>query len=519
MKSFEALGLSENLLAALEAKGFSEPTPIQARTIPLMLSGDTDVVGQAMTGTGKTAAFGLPIIERIQEGAGYVQALILTPTRELALQVCDEITSLRGKKRIRVLPVYGGQAYGLQLRGLKRGVDIVVGTPGRILDHLNRRTLIIDKISYFVLDEADEMCNMGFIDDVRTIMELAGPDRRTLLFSATMPSEVLAIASRFMKEYELVSVKPEKNKNPLTKQIFYEIADSDRLEALCRIIDSTTDFYGLVFCRTKADTSLVAERLADRGYPAAAIHGDLSQSQREDILGRFRKKRVTILVATDVAARGIDVPDLTHVVNFELPQNAEAYVHRTGRTGRAGKEGVAVTLISQREYRKLMFMTRRAGVTVKKEKLPRVEDVIFSKKTRIAQEITAIVEEGGVETYRSMARELMAERDPEEVLAAMLKFSFGDELDRDSYKEISDFAKPGYGPRTKITVAVGRSQGMSPRKLVDFISHQARLKPFLIQNVKIGSRRSSFTVPAHDADKVTRALNARGGGNRPIARR
>lgn len=517
MTTFAALGLSTDILSALEAKGFTEPTPIQARTIPLMLEGDADIVGQAMTGTGKTAAFGLPIIERVQEGGSHVQALVLTPTRELALQVCDEITSLRGRRRVRVLPVYGGQAMGLQLKGLRRGVDVVVGTPGRILDHLSRGTLKLDKLSYFVLDEADEMCNMGFIDDVKAILEEAGPQRRTLLFSATMPREVLGIARQFMGDYELVSVKPEKNHNPLTRQVFHEVADSDRVEALCRIIDAAPDFYGLVFCRTKADTDQVAERLSDRGYPAEALHGDLTQAKREEILGRFKKARTTILVGTDVAARGIDVPDLTHVVNFELPGSAEIFVHRTGRTGRAGKEGVAVTLIAPREYRKLMFMSRRAGVNVSKETLPRIEDVIYSKKTRIMEELAAIVDEGDMGSYMAMARELMAERDPQEVLAALLRLSFGDELDRGAYKEIRDFSKPGQGPRTKISVAMGRSHGMTPRKLVDFISHRTRLKPFLIQNVKLGARRSSFTVPEHDAGKAMQALNAR--GDRPLAKK
>lgn len=517
MTTFRELGLSDVLLSALDAKGFTEPTPIQERTIPLMLEGDADIVGQAMTGTGKTAAFGLPIIERVAENGKHVQALVLTPTRELALQVCDEITSLRGKKRIRVLPVYGGQAMGLQLGGLRRGVDVVVGTPGRILDHLSRGTLKLDHLKYFVLDEADEMCNMGFIDDVRSILENAGEDRRTLLFSATMPREVLSIARQFMGEYELVSVKREKNDNPLTKQIFHEVADPDRVEALCRIIDAAPEFYGLVFCRTKADTDQVAARLADRGYPAEGLHGDLTQGAREQVLGRFKKRRTTILVGTDVAARGIDVPDLTHVINFEIPGSAETFVHRTGRTGRAGKEGLAITFISSREYRKLMFMARNAGVEIKKEQLPRVEDVIFSKKTRIVQELTAIVEAGNMGSYMAMAKELMEERDPQEVLASMLRLSYGDELELSSYKEIRDMSAPSQGPRTTLSVAMGRSHGMTPRKLVDFISHRTRLKPFLIQNVKLGARRSSFTVPEHDADKAMRALNVH--GEQPLAKR
>lgn len=518
MTSFKSLGISGDVLAALSDKGYSEPTPIQTLTIPLMLEGDADIVGQAMTGTGKTAAFGLPIIERVTPGAGHVQALVLTPTRELALQVCDEMTSLRGKKRVRVLPVYGGQAYGLQLRGLKQGAEVVVGTPGRILDHLSRGTLKIDRLSYFVLDEADEMCNMGFVDDVRAILDSAGPDRRTLLFSATMPRDVLRIAGEFMGEYKLVNVEAEKNDNPLTSHVFHEMADSDRMEALCRIIDASPEFYGLVFCRTKLDTANIADRLADRGYPAAAIHGDLSQAQREDILSRFRSGRISVLVGTDVAARGIDVPELTHVVNFELPQNAETYVHRTGRTGRAGKEGTAVTLIAPREFRTLMFMARKAGVEVVKQKLPRVEDVIYTKKARITSELEEIMDREPGRTYLSMADDLTAERDAREVLAALLQHAFGDELDRESYPEIREMTKPGQGPRATITVHIGRAHSMTPRKLVDFICNRTRLKPFLVQHVKIGSRRSTFSVPKHDARATLKALNAYSRGPGPLAK-
>eukprot|EP00828_Plagiopyla_frontata_P043340 TRINITY_DN6728_c0_g1_i1.p1 TRINITY_DN6728_c0_g1~~TRINITY_DN6728_c0_g1_i1.p1 ORF type:complete len:471 (+),score=183.06 TRINITY_DN6728_c0_g1_i1:427-1839(+) len=340
MTTFQELGLSGPTLAALESKGFANPTPIQERTIPLLLAGNIDIVGQAQTGTGKTAAFGLPIIETVREDTGHVQALVLAPTRELAIQVAEEINSLKGKKRIRVLPVYGGQAIHMQLKALKRGVDVVVGTPGRIMDHLSRGTLRLDQLDFFVLDEADEMCNMGFIDDVREILKSANTDRRTLLFSATMAREVMRIAKEFMGDYETVRVAAEQA-DSLTRHVFHEMADSDRFEALCRVIDAQPEFYGLVFTRTRADADLVAERLNGRGYPAEPIHGDLSQPRREEILNKFRSRRATILVATDVAARGIDVPDLTHVVNFALPQDPPTFVHRTGRTGRAGKQGVA----------------------------------------------------------------------------------------------------------------------------------------------------------------------------------
>lgn len=518
MNEFKKLGLSDMAVAALEKKGFTEPTPIQELAIPLLLGGGKDIVAQASTGTGKTAAFGLPVLEHAQENVRHVQTLILTPTRELAIQVSDEIVSLKGSKKVRVLPVYGGQAIHLQFKNLKRGVDIVVGTPGRILDHMSRGSLDLSTISHFVLDEADEMCNMGFIDDIRAILEGAGPERRTLLFSATMPPDVLRIASEFMGDYEKIAVKPKRDETSLNRQIFHEMSDSDRFEGLCRVVDAEPEFYGLVFCRTKLDTAELAGRLSDRGYPAEAIHGDLSQAQREEILRRFRERKITILVATDVAARGIDVPDLTHVVNFALPQSPETYVHRIGRTGRAGKQGVAVTLIAPREFRKLMYIAKNVGVHIKKERLPRIEDVIFSKRKQLTAELEEILANGEHGTYRSMAHDLMAENDPVDVMAALLKFSCGDELDRESYREIRDDFKPGGGGLVRLRAAVGRSDGMHPKRLVEFISKNGNIPPFKIQNVRIQGRYSTFTVPAHLQKNVFRAFKKVSQGGKPMVR-
>ncbi len=498
MNEFKKLGLSDPAVEALERKGFSEPTPIQKLSIPLILGGDKDVVAQASTGTGKTAAFGLPVLEHAQEGVRHVQSLILTPTRELAIQVSDELSSLKGARKLRVLPVYGGQAIHLQFKNLRRGVDIVVGTPGRILDHIHRGSLDLSNIKHFVLDEADEMCNMGFIDDIREILEGAGENRRTMLFSATMPPDVLRIASEFMGDYERIAVKPKKDDTSLNLQVFHEMSDSDRFEGLCRVIDAAADFYGLVFCRTKLDTAELAGRLSDRGYPAEAIHGDLSQAQREEILRRFRQRKITILVATDVAARGIDVPDLSHVVNFALPQSPETYVHRVGRTGRAGKQGVAVSLIAPREFRRLMYISKHIGVRIEKQRLPRIEDVIFSKKKQLTDDLQEILVNGDHEAYRSMAHDLMEEHEPVDILAALLKRACGDDLDRESYREIRDDfkLKPGLGGVITMRVNVGRSDGLYPKKLVELISKAGDIAPFKIQNVRIQGRYSTFTVPA-----------------------
>ncbi len=510
MTTFQDLGLSQCTLTALEAKGFTAPTPIQERTIPLLMDGNIDIVGQAQTGTGKTAAFGLPIIEAAKEKGKHVQALILTPTRELAIQVADEIHSLKGNKPIRIIPVYGGQAIHMQLKALKRGVDVVVGTPGRIMDHIKRGTLHLDKLDFFVLDEADEMCNMGFVDDVRAILAAANTDRRTLLFSATMPREVIRIATEFMGEYETVTVKTEKHDSPLIRHIFHEMADSDRFEALCRVIDAQPDFYGLVFTRTRADADKVAERLNERGYPAEPIHGDLSQARREDILNRFKKRRATILVATDVAARGIDVSDLTHVVNYALPQDPPTFVHRTGRTGRAGKEGTAITLIAPGEFRRLMYITKSSGIEITKEKLPRIQDVIYSKKSRMIARLQTLMQEETHETYQSMARELMEEKDPTQLIAALLEHTFGVELVESSYREIGTVTQGKRG-RVDLVCSLGRSHGMHPKAFVDFVTKAARIQSWLVQHVRVLTNKTVFTVPAAEADKlINRVLSQDG---------
>lgn len=382
MDTFKSLGLSEDVLKVLEAKGFETPTPIQKKTIPAILNGEKDIVGQAHTGTGKTAAFGLPIMEQLKEGVNAVQVLVLTPTRELAIQVAEEIQSLKGKKRLSVVPVYGGQAISLQLRSLKKGVDIVVGTPGRIIDHINRRTLKLGEISFLVLDEADEMLNMGFLDDVKEIMEKTPESKRTLLFSATMPAPILQIAKKYMHDYELIKVTSNQLTVSNTDQIYFEVSEADKFEALSRIIDIEEDFYGLVFCRTKRDTDNVSRHLGERGYDVDALHGDISQAQREQILNKFKRKAINVLVATDVAARGIDVQDLTHVINYALPNDPQAYVHRIGRTGRAGKQGIAITFITPAEYRRLQYIKQAAKTDIRKAELPKVKDVIQTKKTQ-----------------------------------------------------------------------------------------------------------------------------------------
>ena len=443
LDAFENLGLSEITLRALAGKGFEEPTGIQQKIIPILLNGTKDIIGQAQTGTGKTAAFGLPILEKIKPGGKSIKALILTPTRELAIQVAEELNSLKGERDIRIIPVYGGQAISQQISKLRGNVDIVVGTPGRVIDHINRKTMKLADLSYVILDEADEMLNMGFIDEVEEILETTGEERRILLFSATMPFKIKKIAEKYMSEYEHIISEKEQLVTGLTEQIYFEVSERDKFEALCRIIDIEDHFYGLIFCRTKVAVDDIAGRLSDRGYDAAALHGDITQAQREIIIKKFKKKNISILVATDVAARGIDIENLSHVINYSLPQDPESYVHRIGRTGRAGNEGVAITFVTSAEYRKLTFIKRVAKTEIEKRQIPGVNDVIQAKKERILADIENIVSEEISDDFRKMAAELTEKSSHEDLLAAVLSSAYRDELDRSSYREI----QPGYGDR------------------------------------------------------------------------
>ncbi|MEK7253325.1 MAG: DEAD/DEAH box helicase, partial [Bacteroidota bacterium] len=351
--TFGMLGISADILETLEKKGFQQPTPVQAQTIPLLLAGEKDIIAQAQTGTGKTAAFGIPILERIKTGLRKVQAVVLAPTRELANQVAEELESLKGKRDIRILPVYGGQGMDTQLRRLKEGVDIVVATPGRAIDHLKRKTLKLDNVQFIVLDEADEMLNMGFIEDIETILSHVPEQRRMLLFSATMPSAILNLAKKFMGEYDEVKVASKQQTVVNVEQVFYEMYEKDKLRALRRLIDTEPEFYALVFCKTRLGADRLAGKLSDQGLDVEAMHGDVTQVQRERILAKFKSGHATILVATDVAARGIDINNLSHVINFDMPDSPENYVHRIGRTVRAGKTGKAISFITPGEFRKL----------------------------------------------------------------------------------------------------------------------------------------------------------------------
>jgi len=460
MEEFRKLGLSELTVKALERKGFKTPTSIQTRVIPILLKGERDVVGQSQTGTGKTACFALPILEKLTKTGRVVQAIILTPTRELAIQVAKEIESLRGDTSVKLLAVYGGSGIDSQMKKLKSGIDIVVGTPGRVMDLQRRKALKLDNIQYAVLDEADEMLNMGFVEDIETILKNTPKEKNMLLFSATMPKPILKIAKKYMKDYELVESESTNVIIDTVEQIYYDISAKDRVEGIRRVIDYNPDFHGIVFCNTKASVDTVARQLSKMDYSAAALHGDITQSQREKILQQFRDNKVKALIATDVAARGIDVNDLTHVINFSLPQSPESYVHRIGRTGRAGKKGIAITFLMPSERQRLSFVERVNNCKLKKEELPSVKEIIQHKEFLINDIIKSIVaaSKGKESKYDLMADELLAKYEAKDAIAAILKYSFKNELESTNYKQLS---KPKSGEALPADANTGRGRGGS----------------------------------------------------------
>ena len=516
LEGFAALGLSEKTIKALAKKGFEEPSPIQALTIPVLLKGEKDVVGQAQTGTGKTAAFGLPILEMINKSNGNVRAIVLAPTRELAIQVAEEINSFANGRKLKIVPVYGGQSIELQIRQLKKGVDIVVGTPGRVQDLIDRKVLRLDKLEYFILDEADEMLNMGFVEDIEKILESTNKDKRMLFFSATMPKEILKIAENHMrKDYEIIKVESKELTTNLTDQIYFEVKQKDKFEALCRIIDLEPEFYGIVFCRTKNDVNELAGKLNDRGYDAGELHGDITQNHREVTLNRFKAKKLSILVATDVAARGIDVNDLTHVVNYAIPQEAESYVHRIGRTGRAGKEGTAITFMTPSEYKKLLQIKRITKTDIRKEKLPEIKDVILSRKHRIIENITNILQEGNLNGFIDMAKDLLKEGSSEDIVASLLKSAYEDVLDTSNYNEIEE-ATVDHTGKTRLFIALGRVDKITPKKLVEFIVKESSIDKNKIKGVEVYENFSFMSVPFAEAEVILDIFKKVRKGRKPL---
>ena len=507
MQKFEDFGLSIEVLDALEKKGFEEPSDIQKLVIPELLKERTHLIGQAQTGTGKTAAFGIPILETV-EADKTVKALILAPTRELANQVADEIYSLKGKKDIRVLAVYGGASIENQIKKLKSGVDIVVGTPGRVMDLMRKKVLKVNNLDYFVLDEADEMLNMGFLEDIELILEETNDEKKMLFFSATMPKAIMDIAKKFMDDYKLLKVKKQELTTDLTEQIYYEVKQEDKFEALCRVLDYTQDFYGIVFCRTKSEVDDVTNRLKARNYDAECIHGDITQGLRQKALDLFKKKVLTILVATDVAARGIDVSNLTHVINYSIPQEAESYVHRIGRTGRAGHKGIAITFVTPREARTLAQIKRVTKTDIKRESIPNVSEIIEAKKEALIAYIDEIIKEEDYTSYEDFADKLLEERDARQVVSSILRHFYEDEFLPESYGEIQD-VKVKIEDKTRLFIALGSKDGYNPGRLLDLLNKKAKTPGRKVKDIKIMDKYSFITVPLQEAEFIMRALNSK----------
>ncbi|MBK5199909.1 MAG: DEAD/DEAH box helicase [Spirochaetaceae bacterium] len=530
LKNFEKLGLSEITLKALAKKGFETPSEIQEQCIPLLLQESADVIGQAQTGTGKTAAFGLPIMEVIDTSSFATQAIILEPTRELAIQVAEEIASFAGTRNVEVAAIYGGASIDLQLRKLRRGVQIVVGTPGRVMDHLKRGSLKLMDLKVAVLDEADEMLDMGFIDDIESILSQTPANKRMLCFSATMPDQIMRLTSKFMKDPTIIRIKGKDMTCDLTEQLYYVLRENEKLDALCRIIDMEEDFYALVFCKTKIQCDDIGRKLQEKGYKAEPLHGDLSQKQREQILDKMKKRIINIVVATDVAARGIDINDLTHVINFSIPQQPESYIHRIGRTGRAGKKGTAITFVTRTETRRLTYIERIAKTSIAKGKIPSSADIIAMKKSRIEKDLLKLLENPVEDNpFSKMAAELLEKGEAQSILSNVLVSIYKDQLDERKYRSISVGTNERDGKRdrnsytpddgnVRLFIARGRKDGLGPRELVDYLKKSVGANDNDIDDVTVRDEFSFVTAPQELAENIMATINATSEGAPIVSR-
>ncbi len=500
---FGGIPLSRKILAAITEMGFEEPSPIQTQTIPLVAAG-RDVLGQAQTGTGKTAAFGIPIMEKLNPDSRQIQALVLTPTRELANQVAEELAKIGKFRRIKTLPVYGGQPIDRQIRALKFGVQVVIGTPGRLLDHIRRGTIKLGHVQTVVLDEADEMLDMGFIDDIEDILKSVPGERQTLLFSATMPLPIKSLANRYMRDPVEVSVSRENITVPLIDQVYYETRD--RLDGLCRVLETETSARAIVFCRTKKGVDELTASLQARGFMADGLHGDLTQAQRDRVMKKFRDNQLEILVATDVAARGLDIEHVTHVINYDIPQDPESYVHRIGRTGRAGRKGVAITFIEPREFRQLKLIEKLTKTRIVRNQLPSTADILDRQREALKGRLVYVMEQGDYTAYHDVVADLVPDYDGLDIAAAALKLLL------EGFREKSD-EKPSFADTgakkgmVRLFVNIGRAQKIRPEDIVRTFAEEADLTGNLIGAIDIYDKFSFVEVPADVAERVIAAMH------------
>ncbi len=526
--TFQELGLSETTLKAIFALGYEEPTPIQTQTIPLMMSG-VDVIAQAPTGTGKTGAFALPVIENLDTEIRAPQALVLTPTRELAIQVAEAFHSYGKFTKTSVLAVYGGQPIERQLRALKQGTQVIVGTPGRLHDHIRRHTLNLGQVHTVILDEADEMLDMGFKEDIEAVLKEMPEERQTALFSATMPRAIIELARRYMKDPQRIKIEAENLTVPQIRQTYYEVGKRDKFEVLMRVLDFETPTSAIIFCRTKKDVDELGERLAGRGHPAETLHGDLNQGQRDRVMGRFRNEQVELLIATDVAARGLDIEHVSHVINYDIPQGPESYVHRIGRTGRAGRTGCAITLVTPRERRLWTVIQQTTKTHIHRMQLPTISDVVGRRQEMFKETLRETISQGGLESYMIMAESMGEEYSPTELTAAAFKLLMGtpaDELedkiggaDLDVAADSGDkkFAKKRKGERegrpfkpehgmTRLFLNVGREDGVRPADIVGAIANEADIPGRSIGAIELYDGFSFVDVPGNQTEHILSAL-------------
>lgn len=505
MIKFTDFRLDADIIKSIHDMGFEEPSPIQGNCIPTIMEGK-DVIGQAQTGTGKTAAFGIPIIQRVTTSPK-VQSLILTPTRELAIQVSGELKKIAKHKRIVTLPIYGGQQIGSQIRALKQGVQVVIGTPGRILDHIRRKTLDLTHVKLVVLDEADEMLDMGFIDDIELILKQVDQDRQTLLFSATMPPEIRKLSHRYMKQPKIISVNSSEVTAPLIDQCYYKVLEKNKLESLCRVLDSQEVDLGIIFCRTKRGVDELTEALQTRGYLSDGLHGDLTQIQRDKVMKSFRDSTIEFLIATDVAARGIDVEKVSHVINYDIPQDPESYVHRIGRTGRAGRKGLAITLVTPREIKHLRSIEAVIKNPVLAKELPTIEEITDRQqehwKNQIAEQIQRTDE---TNLFSQVIEDLSQKYDVQDIATALLKIAYSDSLPM-ANEDIYDFGETGASKgMVRFFMNVGRNANMSPQNLIKEISELVGIPGKAIGRIDIFENFTFIEVPEDIAPFVYEAL-------------
>ncbi|MFV0166642.1 DEAD/DEAH box helicase [Empedobacter falsenii] len=508
MITFKELGLQEEILTAIEKMGFVNPSPIQEKAIPQILSSDQDVIALAQTGTGKTAAFGLPVLNQLDSNSKSVQAIILCPTRELCLQIAKELESFSADMRgVRVQAVYGGADIAKQIRGLKDNPQIVVGTPGRTMDLIKRGALKINDITWTVLDEADEMLNMGFRDEIDSILETTPEEKQTLLFSATMPSEVRRIASEYMHNPVEIAVSKVNTASKNIEHHVYLVRSSDRYLALKRLADYYPNIYGIVFCRTRREAKDVADKLMQDGYNADALHGDLSQSQRDHVMEKFRNQNIQILVATDVAARGIDVNELTHVINFNLPDDPEVYVHRSGRTGRAGNKGISIIISGGREARKIRDLEKLIASKIEPKNVPTGAEICEKRLISLIDKIENIeVDEELIEPYMETVNEKLANLDRDDLLKRFMTVEFNSFLEY--YKNTKDISSEGdrgdRGDRSsnrrggrdfsRFFINIGQKHNLRVPNLIGLINEQTRNRNIEIGKIEILRNFSFFEV-------------------------